>query len=193
MDCKTSKIIYIDFPSLIDDYINNHRRCNKPIIKDFKKMKSIDEVIHYAALAIDFDGKRADHHRRRKKEQLELSKKILLHNKKKIASCKDFHTLINLIQNLLNDVNDLGDLYYYDTALEIGFYLNLFPKFIYLHSGTREGAKNLKLNYRKEYLLKDEVPLELKILKEYEIEDFLCIYKDCFPKMLANQPLNRTA
>ena len=180
MHCKTSKINPKDFHSLIDDYLNDHRKCNKLSIISLKKMKNLDEVIHYSALAIDSNGKRSDHHRRRKKGQLELSKKILLDNKVKIASCKDFHTLICLLQNLLSDVNDLGVLYYYDTALEIGFYLNLFPKFIYLHSGTREGARNLGLNYRKEYLTKDEFPNELQILEPYELEDFLCIYKSYF-------------
>lgn len=190
MNCNNSKIGFIDFNSLVDKYINTYRKCNEPRTKDFNKIKNLDEVIHNTALALDFNGNRLEHHRRRQKDVLELSEKILLNNKGKIASCKDFHTLRYLIQHLLSDVKWLGELYWYDTAFEIGLYLNLFPEYIYLHCGTRDGARNLGLNYRKEYLTKDELPKELSALEPYELENFLCIYKDDFRKIITNAPTN---
>jgi hypothetical protein len=60
----------------------------------------------------------------------------------------------------------------------IGVNLSLHPKKVYLHCGTRIGAKNLGLDYQKHALEMTDLPQELQKLKPYQVEDFLCIYKD---------------
>ncbi|MEO0269567.1 MAG: hypothetical protein ABIN73_07505 [candidate division WOR-3 bacterium] len=55
------------------------------------------------------------------------------------------------------------------------------PDKVYLHAGTKEGAKNLGLNTKgKKALQINELPKELKDLSPIEIEDILCIYRDKF-------------
>ena len=71
----------------------------------------------------------------------------------------------------------------YDTVLRIGAKLDLFPDRVYLHCGTREGARALGLKWRDPWLKVDELPRELRRLKPHEIEDFLCIYKGEFAKL----------
>lgn len=74
----------------------------------------------------------------------------------------------------------LGELYFYDTALRIGAYLNLHPEKVYLHRGTRIGAKKLGFDWKKESLDPAIFPEPLKPLKPLEIDYFLCIYKKYF-------------
>jgi len=99
-----------------------------------------------------------------------------------IATAKTFDHLHNTIEKLVGNISGIGELYIYDTALRIGAKLGLEPDKIYLHRGTREGAKYLGLNFEKKYLEITEVPAELRTLKPREIEDVLCIYKDQFKK-----------
>ena len=77
----------------------------------------------------------------------------------------------------LRDVAGIGALYRYDTAFRIGAYRGLFPTRVYLHAGTRKGARALGLDYRKDALEMSEIPAALRTRKPYEIEDILCIYK----------------
>lgn len=180
MNCKPIKNISKDLIFMVDDYINKYRRYNKLTFRKYQNLGNIEKAINNSALALDIKNQKSDHQYRIQVEALELSRKILLHNKKKISSCKDFDTLLKLIDSLLKDVKGLGELYYYDTTLKLGSYLNIFPEFIYLHRGTREGAKYLGLNYKKEYIKKTDLPNELQTLEPYELEDFLCIYKNSF-------------
>jgi hypothetical protein len=49
---------------------------------------------------------------------------------------------------------------------------------VYLHSGTRDGARALGLGRGRDTLRKHELPREFEELTAAEIEDCLCIYKD---------------
>jgi predicted kinase len=71
----------------------------------------------------------------------------------------------------------IGELYVYDTALRIGAKLNLFPARVYLHAGTRQGARALGLDARADALDMADLPREFHVLKPYEVEDVLCIFK----------------
>jgi hypothetical protein len=103
----------------------------------------------------------------------------LLDNKKSIKDVKDFDELFVLIDKLLRPVKGIGELYIYDTSLRIGSYLGHMPKKVYLHSGTRIGAR--KLGYKNKYVIEmDELPEEFQHLEPFEVEDILCIYKKKF-------------
>ena len=180
MKCNPVKNISKDLIFMVDDYINKYRRYNKLTFRKYQSLENIEKAINNSALALDIKNQKSDHQYRIKIEALELSRKTLLHNKKKISSCKDFNSLLKLIETLLEDVKGLGELYYYDTSLKLGSYLKIFPDYIYLHRGTREGAKYLGLDYKKVYVNKSDLPNELQILEPYELEDFLCIYKNNF-------------
>lgn len=110
--------------------------------------------------------------------------KLLWEEINPIRKCNSFHDLW-LTTKKLRAIKGLGELYVYDTSLRIGAYLNLFPKKIYLHAGTRKGASNYGLEIaNREWLEMTEMPVKLKELEPQEIEDILCIYKD---KILPNK------
>jgi hypothetical protein len=83
-----------------------------------------------------------------------------------------------MIQRALDSVRGIGELYEYDTALRIGSYLRKLPKRVYLHAGTRVGAKALGFDPKLRSLNPRALPLPLRELKPHELEDVLCIYKD---------------
>jgi hypothetical protein len=71
-------------------------------------------------------------------------------------------------------------LYIYDAAVRLGYYFKLAPEYVYLHRGTREGAKALGLDYHGKCLEKEQVPTPVRVLSPAQIESFLCIYKKAF-------------
>ncbi len=104
--------------------------------------------------------------------------KILLDESVEIINSSSFHSLW-LIVKRLEDIKGLSEVYVYDAALRIGAYLNLYPQKIYLHAGTRKGAKNYGLEtVNRDWLEMSEMPKALQGLEPQEIEDILCIYKD---------------
>lgn len=169
-----------NYSFLINDYLAKYRRYNQLVFKKIQSFSTISDAVEYIALAIDLNGKRFGHQQRFKKETLILSKNILLKNTAKFNKAKDFHSLLEIITELILPIRGVGELYCYDTALKLGSFLRLFPEYIYLHSGTRTGAQKMNLDYKKKYLLMNEIPKELQKLSPYELEDFLCIYKDEF-------------
>jgi hypothetical protein len=99
---------------------------------------------------------------------------------RELKACKRFDELHALIERTIHSIVGLRELYTYDTALRIGAFLGLAPEFVYLHRGTRVGARALGLNAKLPYLTVDQLPVELRTLSPAEVEDFLCIYKDYF-------------
>jgi hypothetical protein len=51
---------------------------------------------------------------------------------------------------------------------------------VYLHAGTRTGARALGLAARAATLDVSELPAEFHSLEPHEVEDVLCIFKDKF-------------
>jgi hypothetical protein len=90
----------------------------------------------------------------------------------------------------------IGPLAVYDITQRIGRYLGLEPEDVYLHRGTREGARALGLCG--ETVKKDQFPAAFQRLSAAEIEDCLCIFKDelkrvsqvpSFGRLLMSAPL----
>jgi hypothetical protein len=63
----------------------------------------------------------------------------------KRAETKTFDDFFTLLEQLLAPIKGLGELYVYDTALRIGAKIGLLPRRVYLHAGTRVGARHLAL------------------------------------------------
>ena len=100
--------------------------------------------------------------------------------KEEIKNARDFDDLLLIVTDRLRDVYRTGALYAYDTALRISYYLDLLPTTVYLHAGTKSGAKALGLSLNKPSLAMSELPSALRGRPAHEIEDILCIYKDQF-------------
>jgi hypothetical protein len=163
--------------------IRAYKRRNLPKalveLNYFRDLPNFNICIDKAALAIDHRGKRYRHQTRFSKVTLLTARDILLDNAKSIKEVKNFDELICLIGNILESVKGIGELYIYDTSLRIGSYLGYLPKKVYLHSGTRKGAR--KLGYKNRYVIEmKELPNEFQYLEPFEVEDILCIYKKKF-------------
>jgi hypothetical protein len=165
------------------------------IVKHYKKYKSADtwithcqntkdleETIRRAASAEDKDKNRNPHQYRLKADNLSNFGKALQEKFQKIKNTKDFDKLWNIVNEVGKNTYGIGELAVYDTTIRIGQCLKtkLEPKSIYLHAGTRIGAWNL---FNKKRLGRSiGMPSEFKNhkLKCWEVEEILCIYKDCF-------------
>jgi hypothetical protein len=121
-----------------------------------------------------------------KKATLEKAKEILLANLGELKKSQSFDDLFLLIEKLLQPINGAGELYIYDTALRIGANMNLLPTKIYLHAGTRVGARALGFNTKCRVIEKQDLPLDFKDLEPHEIEDVLCIFKSELEKVDLN-------
>lgn len=169
-----------DLKSLVRLYRRHNRPDAMRESEFFRTMPSLPLAIHHAALAIDDRDKRFSHQRRQQRPALERAKQSLVATARELKACKRFDELHALIGRTIHSIGGLRELYTYDTALRIGAFLGLAPEFVYLHRGTRAGARTLGLNAKLPYLTVDQLPAELRTLSPAEVEDFLCIFKDYF-------------
>lgn len=159
----------------VRDYKNNIRDNRRNELQYYKQLAALDEVINVAALARTPRGKRHPHQRRLPRTVLEQVRDDLIGEAKRLRNSAGFDDIHTMVQECA--VPGFGKLAQYDTALRIGAWLSLLPTKIYLHQGTRDGARQLGLDVSRGHLSVDEVPAPLQELEPYEIEDFLCIYK----------------
>jgi hypothetical protein len=142
-----------------------------------KNQKTLAKAIIVAAQSINWNNRIHNHQKRVGRRTLNEFAEHLCTFKRQIAKAKNFDDLYGIVEGAR--IEGIGRLVIYDTAHRIGFFRNIFPEKIYLHSGTRKGAKNLlhKLP-RKEYLYPNELPISLQRpdLQPWELEDILCIY-----------------
>ena len=161
---------------IVKDYKVNYRPGEQGELSYYKHQKSLKKAIEKAAMAKLSDGSKHPHQWRRKSETLEEAKDRLL--RASLRGCKSFSELHDKVEKVIGNINDIGALTVYDTAHRIGAYLGIEPQEVYMHTGTREGAKALDVDYKAKTLPKGIFPKELRTLKPYEIEDCLCIYKE---------------
>lgn len=145
------------------------------------QQKNLNDAINVAARAIDDQNKIHSHQRRPGKIKLNIFAEQLKLKENEISKTKSFDELLSTIEKV--KCFGIAKLAKYDTATRIGAYLNIFPDKIYLHTGTKVGAKNLLGNIdEKKYLLLKDLPKEFlkHDLTASEFEDILCIFKDNF-------------
>ena len=163
-------------------YVNRIRPRAEEELAWFRHQPTLASAIECAALAINSRCKRYRHQTRLKRVSLQQAKKVLSANRRRIAKCRTFDELISLIEVWLQPINGLGELYTYDTALRIGAKLKLLPARIYLHAGTRVGARALGFDGKVRTLERSQQPSPLRRLAAHELEDVLCIFKDRLKK-----------
>lgn len=182
-----------DFSVLIRHYRKHHRPRTVDELQFFGTMPSFELAVHHAALAIDGRGKRFGHQCRIPPAPLKRAKMLLEAAASRLKECKTFHELHSLLLQLLGGVRGLGELYCYDTALRLGASRGHAPEFIYLHRGTRWGAKALGLDSSASYIALHRLPAPLRELPPHEAEDFLCIYREHFRNVKANRRIHTDA
>lgn len=146
-------------------------------------MPTLADVIRTAGMAVNRRGKRDPHHGRRQRATLEECTRILLAHENDLRRSKDFDDVYLWVDKLLEDVRDVNKLYYYDAAVLIAMKLGFSPTKVYLHSGAADGAVVLLgISKKTKWILPSDLPAPLSDLKADELEDLLCIYKECFEK-----------
>lgn len=144
----------------------------------FVKLTSLDDAIRFAC-----HGKEGNIHGHQHlvgKQNLEQARKALQRRADEITSCKSFDDLLTLIENRTASIDRFGILAIYDTSLRLGAYLDLWPKVVYLHAGTKKGCKALGVATKGGKVAMDMLPHPVRTLEPYQAEDFLCIFKDEF-------------
>ncbi|MDQ3754713.1 MAG: hypothetical protein M3371_08280 [Acidobacteriota bacterium] len=169
----------MNWETIIRHYNAHHRPNKHKELNWFRRQPSLEAVLSVAAKAENDRGLRYSHQYRITRKAIQEANRLLLEKHDELQRCNSFHELWLLIRKILKPAVGLGELYIYDTALRIGAYLNLLPDRVYLHAGTRTGAKAFGIvSQQKEWIDLDELPNILRELSAHEVEDILCIYKD---------------
>jgi len=165
---------------ILRDFDRRHCHNEHDEIGWFRRQPSLRHSIDRAARAVDARERRYSHQYRIKRQSIVHARAVLLAAEAQITGALSFDDLLRLITGQLREVRGVGPLYRYDTTFRIGAYLGLLPTSVYLHAGTRAGARALGLAYGKESLEMSEIPAELRHRAPHEIEHILCIYADAF-------------
>lgn len=173
--------------SVVDHYIRKFRRGDSAELASFRREPTLVAAVARAALAEepstpDAPGRRYPHQYRLKRVHLETAQSRLLARVVELEAANTFDAIFEVVEKSVGNLEGIGELYVYDTALRIGAKKSMLPeKRVYLHTGTRDGARALGLNVAgKKFLLVFDLPTELRRLPAHEIEDVLCIYKAYF-------------
>lgn len=150
--------------------------------ESFRNERTVRGAVRRAALAQRPDGKRYEHQRRLSRTTLHRVRRVLL--PVPLQRCRSFDELHSAIERAVSQIRGVGELMVYDTAVRIGARLGLCPAHVYMHAGTRAGARALGLDWRSRVLEVVAVPVPLQTLEPFEIEDCLCIYADRFPRRM---------
>ena len=164
--------------AIVNDYIREWRAPARAERWSFVRESSLESAISRAALCKLSNGKRHPHQYRVPEGSLRQAKKRLLRQKARILGCTTFDELHDLVNGLIRDIWMIGELVVYDIATRIGAFMRLEPKQIYLHRGTRDGARALGIRGPLPKLAVSDIPKDFARLSPGEIEDCLCIYKD---------------
>jgi len=144
----------------------------------FKRLPSLAVAISDAAMAIGPGGIKHPHQWRRSRTTLERAREALRAVKDQIEQSKTFDDLLCVVDTAIRPIRDIADLTIYDAALRIGAFRRKLPTRVYLHAGAAEGYRKLKGGPVPGTAARTEFDEPIRSLKAYEIEDFLCIFKD---------------
>jgi len=162
--------------AIVRDYIHRHRPKSIRELQYFRSIRTLEEAITEAGLARRPDGKRWSHQRRIPPPVLEKATQRL--RRARLGSARSFADLIARVNAEVRSIHGIGELYVYDTALRLGGHLRLLPRDVYLHAGTRRGARALGLDHGSESVSLNRLPAALRRLRPHEVEDVLCIYEE---------------
>ncbi len=152
--------------------------------KFMKQSTSLAQALDRAANARGSDGRMQSHQWRIGAVTLRRWHIRLKKHLKATRACRSFDELHDLLWSLR--LPRVGQLAVYDASVRLGHYLNLKPRAVYLHAGTRVGARNLGLPASGKTLAMRDLPAPLRRLSADHVENFLCIYKMAILKRTAS-------
>jgi len=165
----------------IRDYARGPLRNASREFVGFAAERTLRDAVSRAALAERFNGQRwvvYAHQRRVSRRAREESRERLL--RAELENSASFHELFQAVEAAIRPISGIGELTVYDTALRIGAKLGLEPDRVYLHAGTRVGARHLGLDWHGESIPVAKLPHALQSMRPWQVEDILCIYKAWF-------------
>ena len=126
---------------IVGDYIHRYRDRARAEVRFFEIQRSPSEAIRKAALCMLPSGKRHPHQRRIPRTLLEQVEARLQAIGRKLANAADFTALHKLVEDEIGDIKGIGALTVYDISHRIAARFGKTPRFVYLHAGTRTGAR----------------------------------------------------
>lgn len=184
----------LSLKQIVDHYNRNVRHRARAENAWYGKARDIMEGIKRAARCELENGKRHPHQYRIAPSVLKLAEQALLTQAPAIATCESFDELHSLVHLRIRPIRGVGELMVYDVTHRIALAKKLVPTKVYLHAGTRKGARALGIRGVSVDL--KVFPDEFQALSAAELEDLLCIYKDALTgKALPNQlcrPVSRS-
>jgi len=156
-----------------DDYIKRFRSSARKEKRFYASLPLADRV-RKAALGDTASGGRHRHQWHMKLVLLKRFASKLALRRRQIAGVRSFSELLEIVGS--SRLKGVGELTVYDTAVRIGAGLGIEPTEVYLHAGTRIGARSLGWKVNRASIPRTEIPPELGSLSASEIEDLLCIY-----------------
>ena len=159
---------------IVRDYRRNRRPAAEREHRYWASHTTLTDAVRAAALSERADGKRHRHQCRIPGNALRRAADALV--EPGLPKFRTFHDLHQEIHARIGGIHRIGELAVYDIACRIGAFLGLRPECVYLHAGTRKGARALDL--RGASVPMRALPLALRSLTPSEVEDCLCIYKD---------------
>jgi hypothetical protein len=173
--CSSVSATLSSVREIVAAYIGCYRPRAERERSFYGQQRTLADAISTAALARTAENKRHSHQCRIPGRSLEEARKSLLAiNFQSSLTFDEFHSVV---EKATGHIHMIGELAVYDTALRIGAFLGTEPERVYLHRGTRDGARALGLGRGRKSLEVDELPAEFRRLRPYEVEDCLCIYK----------------
>jgi hypothetical protein len=179
-DCRPEKRRFPSLAAVAEDYRRRYATRAEDELAHFRRQPSLVHAIRLASRAENAAGKRFAHQRRIPGRVLLQVEAQLVASTRVLRKARSFHDFYTTVATLIRDLHGVGDLLIYDTSLRIGAWLGLSPEHIYLHAGTRAGARALGLASSGPSLSPRDIPSALRMLRPDQIEDVLCIYKDQF-------------
>jgi hypothetical protein len=162
---------------IVRDYVDEHQDRARLELRHYAIQRTDEEAVRKAAQAQLPNGKRHPHQYRIPRTALVESCDSLLLNLPRLRAARNFDELFDLVRQIIGPIHGIGQLAIYDTALRVGARFNLSPERIYLHAGTRQGARAMGLSAARETVERHELPPALNKFSARELEDILCIYK----------------
>lgn len=163
------------FDEIVFHYIRTQRAHARREMMDFANEANASAAIRRAALCETVDGKRHPHQRRIPRNLLEHVETKLQATRRKLSNAADFAALHRLVNEEIGTLKGVGALTVYDIAHRIGAYFGKAPDLVYLHAGTRLGAREFGISG--DSFDPKVLPKPFARLAPSEIEDCLCIYK----------------
>ena len=167
-------------------YIRDYRVPDQRARCDYAVQHNLTDTVREAALSKLPDGRRHPHQRRIPGRVLQQAATALANADFSVATFDELH---EVVRRTIGPLRGIGELAVYDVAYRIGAHLGLAPDRVYLHAGTREGARALGLGGT--VLLKNELPKAFHRLSPGEIEDCLGIYTDDLWRLAGRGPFRR--